>query len=131
MTTIQLIVVFCYAAAIGALIYAIASKLRIGSPVIAAALCALFTVFTLSQIGQEGLVTFWSNHTANLTGLQVWWDLLMATIIAFIFIAPRARAVGMNMPVWGLFVVSTASVGLLAMVARLFWLERRSEEATH
>ena len=129
MTTIQLIVVFCYLAAMAALMHAIATRTKIGSPLIAGVLCAVFTAFTLIQIGQEGLITFWTNHTANLTGVQVWWDLLMATVIAFIFIAPRARAVGMNVPLWGVFVVSTASVGLLAMVARLFWLERHSETA--
>jgi hypothetical protein len=39
-------------------------------------------------------------------------------------IAPRARAQGMNLILWTAFVVATASIGLLAMCARLFWLER-------
>ncbi len=32
----------------------------------------------------------------------------------------------MKVPLWILFVVATASIGLLAMVARLFWLESRT-----
>ena len=37
---------------------------------------------------------------------------------------PRARAQGMSIALWILFVATTASIGLLAMVARLFWLEK-------
>lgn len=125
MTTIALIVVICYLAAVVGLVYAIATRLHIGSPVLAGGLFVLFTGFTVVQIAQEGIITFWTNHTVNLTGVQVWWDLLMATVIAFIFIAPRARAANMHVALWGVFVVSTASVGLLAMVARLFWLEKQ------
>jgi hypothetical protein len=61
----------------------------------------------------------------NLTGIQVWWDLVMCVMIAMFFIAPRARKAGMNLLPWALFVGSTASIGLLAMCARLFWLEQQ------
>ncbi len=57
-------------------------------------------------------------------GGQVWWDLLIAITIGLFLIAPRARAQGMNLPLWTVFVVATASIGLLAMAARLFWLEQ-------
>ena len=69
-----------------------------------------------------------ANHTANLWGVQVWWDLLISVTVALFLIAPRARAAGMNLPLWTLFVVATASIGLLAMCARLFWLESRAAE---
>ncbi|MFO6447718.1 hypothetical protein ACLBKU_11285 [Erythrobacter sp. NE805] len=36
----------------------------------------------------------------------------------------------MNLPLWTIFVVSTASIGLLAMVARLFWLEQSFAQGT-
>ena len=35
----------------------------------------------------------------------------------------EVRAAGMNLPAWTIFVLATASIGLLAMAARLFWLE--------
>ena len=73
---------------------------------------------------------FFTNHSGNLTGIQVWWDLVMCVVIALFFIAPRARTAGMNMPLWTLLVACTASIGLLAMVARLFWLESQVDAST-
>ncbi|PKP63066.1 MAG: hypothetical protein CVT87_04755, partial [Alphaproteobacteria bacterium HGW-Alphaproteobacteria-9] len=54
------------------------------------------------------------------------WDLLISLTIALFLIVPRARAAGMNVPLWTLFIVATASIGLAAMCARLFWLERQA-----
>ena len=101
-----------------------------GNAAVAASLFVIFTAFTAIQIGTEGVVMFFTNHSQNLTGLQVWWDLVMAVIIALFFIAPRARAAGMNVPAWAILAGCTASIGLLAMVARLFWLESRAERST-
>lgn len=95
-----------------------------GSALMAAALAAGFAAFTAVTIAAEGVMPVIANHTRNLWGVQVWWDLLFSVSLAFFFAAPRARAAGMNVPAWGLFVVSTASIGLLAMAARLFWLEQ-------
>lgn len=97
---------------------------KTGNAVLAAGLCAAFAAFTLVQTGQEGVAMFWTNHSANLTGVQVWWDLVTATLVALFLILPRARAAGMHTVPWSLLVISTASIGLLAMCARLFWLER-------
>lgn len=102
---------------------------KTGSALMAAMLGAGFAGYTTIQLWQEGPVMFWVNHSQNLTGIQVWWDLIAAVLIAFFFIAPRARAVGMNVALWGLFVISTASIGLLAMCARLFYLECAQAEA--
>lgn len=85
----------------------------------------MFFVYTIAQIAQEGVVMFFTNHLANLTGLQVWWDLVMSVLIAFFFILPRARKAGMNVVPWALLVGTTASIGLLALCARLFWLEEQ------
>ncbi len=95
-----------------------------GSALLAAVLSAAFAAYTIVTIGRDGLVMFWTNHTANLTGIQVWWDLLISVTLAFFFIAPRAHKAGMNVPLWGLFTLATASIGLLAMAARLFALEK-------
>lgn len=109
------------------IVHILTSKPTIGNATLAAMLSAGFGAYTAIQIWSEGVVMFFTNHSVNLTGIQVWWDLVMCVIIALFFIAPRARAVGMNVPLWTLLAGCTASIGLLAMVARLFWLESQSE----
>jgi len=107
--------------------YILIAKPTKGNALAAGFLCAVFFAFTLFQITQEGVLMFFINHSQNLTGLQVWWDLVMCVLIAFVFILPRARAQGMNIVLWALLVVTTASIGLLAMIARLFWLENQTQ----
>ena len=126
MTILETIVIVATLGGVLALLSLLARPREIGSPALALLLCALFAAFTAVQMAVEGPVMFWTNHTANLTGVQVWWDLVMVVIIALFLIAPRARAAGMNLPGWSLLVACTASIGLLAMCARLFWLERRA-----
>ncbi|MEM8724466.1 MAG: hypothetical protein AAGE86_02990 [Pseudomonadota bacterium] len=109
--------------------YIVFAKPAYGNAMLAAMLAGGFGAYTAVQIWQEGVVMFFTNHSVNLTGIQVWWDLVMCAIIALFFVAPRARAVNMNVPLWALFVGCTASIGLLAMIARLFWLENQSETA--
>lgn len=101
-------------------------KRETGSAALAALLFAGFAGYTAVQIASEGVIGFYTNHTANLTGLQVWIDLVMCVCLALFFIAPRARAAGMHVVPWALLVGCTASIGLLAMVARLFWLEQQA-----
>ena len=133
MDTLQ-ILFFVITASIGlAAIYILVAKPTNGNPMLATILCALFSGYTAVQIAQEGIVMFFTNHSTNLTGLQVWWDLLNCWLIALFFIIPRARAAGMNVLPWALLVGTTASIGLLAMCARLFWLEARTkaDDAPH
>lgn len=104
-------------------------KREVGSSLVFAMLSAGLAAYTAVQIWQDGIVMFWTNHSQNMTGVQVWWDLILSVLIALFFIAPRARKAGMNLPLWGLLVVSTASIGLAAMCARLFWLESREAAA--
>ena len=96
-----------------------------GSPVLAGMVLAGFTALTAVTIAREGVVTVIANHTMNFWGIQVWYDLLIATSLALFFILPRARAAGMRPLPWVLFVAATASIGLLAMVTRLWWLETK------
>ena len=91
---------------------------------LAALLLAGFSAYTSVTIASEGVMPVWLNHTSNLWGVQVWWDLLFSLGVAVFLILPRARAQGMSIALWILFVATTASIGLLAMVARLFWLEK-------
>lgn len=95
-----------------------------GNAVLAGTLAAGFAAFTGVTIATEGVFPVIVNHTSNLWGVQVWWHLLFALGVACFFVRPRARAQGMNLPLWTAFVLATASIGLLAMVARLFWLEQ-------
>jgi hypothetical protein len=118
----------------GGLVFAvsaiIAAALRPGAPgnaVLAGALSAGFAAFTAFTIATEGVFPVILNHTSNLWGVQVWWDLLFSLSIATFLILPRARAAGMSVWPWTLFILATASIGLLAMCARLFWLEHRAE----
>jgi hypothetical protein len=110
--------------AVAAILSIVLRNQKIGSAAIAAALCGGFAAYTAGTIYSEGVVPVLTNQSSNMWGVQVWWDLLIAITIGLFLIAPRARAQGMNMPLWTVFVVATASIGLLAMVARLFWLER-------
>lgn len=107
-------------------LYILIAKPVAGNAMLAAMLSAGFAAYTAIQIWQDGVVMFFTNHTLNLTGVQVWWDLIASVMIALFFIAPRARKVGMNLWPWAIFVACLASIGLLAMAARLFWLERQS-----
>ena len=104
------------------------AKDRTGSAALAAALAAGFGALTAATIWSEGVWLVVENHTLNLWGIQVWYDLLFSVSIALFFVLPRARAAGMNVLPWIVFVALTASIGLLAMVARLFWLERHAKE---
>lgn len=108
-------------------LYVLIAKPKYGNPVLMGILALLFLIFTTVQLAQDGIWMFFVNHSGNLTGVQVWWDVIMAGGIAFFFIAPRARKQGMHLLPWAVFVFLWVSIGLLAMCARLFWLERAAE----
>lgn len=131
MDTLQILFFLVFAATTVAGAYILIAKPVIGNWALAAALGLVFFAYTMVQIAQEGVVMFFINHSANLTGIQVWWDLVMCVLIAFFFILPRARRAGMNVIPWALLVGTTASIGLLAMCARLFWLESRAQGASN
>lgn len=126
MDTLQILFFAIIGMAVIAAAYILIAQPTKGSPLIAASLAGLFAGYTAVQIGQEGVVEFFTNHSEDMTGIQVWWDLVMCVIIAFFFILPRAQKQNMNILAWALFVFGTASIGLLAMCARLFWLENQA-----
>ena len=128
MSAFEILAAAGLASAMLALGYVIAGSPKIGSAILGAALASGFGAFTAVTIAKEGVLLVWTNHTQNLWGVQVWWDLLCAVVLAVFLIAPRARAAGMRMIPWTLFVAASASIGLLAMAARLFWLEARMEK---
>jgi len=128
MPKFEILAIIGIAATIAVFIYILTAKVETGSPALAAALSFGFAGYTGLTLSREGADILWANHVSNFWGVQVWWDLLIAASLALFFIAPRARAQGMNVLPWALFVAATASIGLLAMVARLFYLERSSTE---
>jgi hypothetical protein len=116
---------------IGFLVYVIATTggaIRVGW-VTPAVLSGAFFLWSAAAIALEGPYGFWVLHSANLWGNQVWFDLLFAAAIGWTLILPRARAQGMSVWPWLLFVVTTGCIGLLAMVSRLLWLEGRAAKA--
>lgn len=125
----QILTIAIAVAAVIAFIVIVMQQRVTGSSLLAAVLSAAFGGFTAVQLWKEGPVMFWTNHSSNLTGVQVWWDLVSAVLVGLFLIIPRARAAGMNIMPWALFVICTASIGLLAMAARLFWLEQRTRAA--
>jgi hypothetical protein len=110
--------------AVAAILVALTRPNAPGNAMLAAILSAGFAGFTAITIAAEGVFPVILNHTSNLWGVQVWWDLLFSLGIAYVLILPRARAQGMNLPLWTALILATASIALLAMCARLFWLER-------
>jgi hypothetical protein len=119
----------------GGLVFATAAILFVllrpglpGNAVLAGALSAGFAAFTAVTIAAEGVFPVILNHTSNLWGVQVWWDLLFSLTVAWFLILPRARAAGMNLPLWTVLILASASIALLAMCARLFWLEQSHDE---
>lgn len=90
---------------------------------------ALFCAWSLFTVIHEGPLGFWPNHTANAWGNQVWFDLLLAIGSAWALLLPRARAVGMRGLPWLVLIISTGSIGLLAMIARCLFLERDQTQA--
>ena len=92
--------------------------------VIAAVFCAAFTIWTVMSFFNEGLMGLWTTISQSFWDNQVWFDLLFALSIGWILILPRAKAVGMNLVPWFLFIFCSGSVGFSAMFARLLFLEK-------
>lgn len=88
-----------------------------------AALSAAFAIYSTMTAVREGPTGFWPEHTRNLWGNQIWFDLLLAAGVACAVLAPRARTAGMRLLPWLLLVAATGSIGLCAMFARVLYLE--------
>lgn len=85
-----------------------------------------FLLFSLYTVAAEGPVGFWTEHTRNLWGNQIWMDLLLAAGIALYFVVPQARKLGMRPAPWIALVASSGCIGLLAMTARVLYLQDRA-----
>ena len=91
---------------------------------IPALLSAAFFVGSLRAIATGGSLGFWAEHIRNDWNNQIFLDLLLSASCAYFLLLPRARAVAMQVLPWFMVIAATGSVGLLAMVARVLFLER-------
>ena len=101
---------------------------RAASPpwIVWGALSLAFLAFSTLAIVTEGPTGFWPEHTRHLWGNQIWFDLLLAGTVAWAALVPRLRKAGMTPLPWAALIVATGSIGLLAMFARLSYLEREA-----
>jgi hypothetical protein len=81
-----------------------------------------FLLFSLHAITAEGMLGFWTEHTRNRWGNQIWIDLLSAVGIAWFLVVPQAKALGMRPLPWLVLIACTGCIGFMAMTARLLYL---------
>ena len=90
-------------------------------------LSVLFFAWSFSALIIEGPTGFWTEHTRNMWGNQIWFDLLIAVGIAWYLIIPRAKKLGMSNLLWLSIIVCTGCIGLLAMLALILFLENQEK----
>ncbi len=88
----------------------------------------LFFGFSIASVISEGPFGFWPEHTRNLWGNQIWFDLLLAVCIGWFLIAPKAKSLGMKLFPWGIIVMGTGCIGFTAMLARMLYLQDRTRK---
>lgn len=93
-------------------------------------LSILFLAFSVGAIAAEGATGFWLEHTRSLWGNQIWFDLLLMCSTSWLLIIPRAKAARMKSWLWLILILCSGSVGMLAMLARLLFLEERLRVST-
>ena len=89
-----------------------------------ALLSAAFFVGSLRAIATGGSLGFWAEHIRNDWNNQIFLDLLLSASCAYFLLLTRARAVSMHLLAWFMVIAATGSIGLLAMIARVLFLER-------
>ncbi|WP_306251904.1 hypothetical protein [Parvularcula sp. IMCC14364] len=94
---------------------------------IPACLSFVFFMYSALTVFQEGPLGFWTEHISDMWGNQIWFDLLLAIGVSFFLLAPRAKAVGMRLFPWLIFIICTGCIGLLAMLARFLYLKEREQ----
>ena len=116
------------------IIFAIVYALRaeINKPArwqVPAAFCFVFFCWSLGAVIVEGPTGLWTELVRNMWGNQIWFDLLLAIGVGWFLIAPKAKALKMNLIPWLMLIVATGSIGTTAMLARLLYLQRQAEES--
>lgn len=114
-------------AAVGMALYLAVKKNHVHKQawVFPALLSVLFFALSMQAILTEGPLGFWPEHTRNLWGNQIWYDLLLAVLAALFFAIPQAQSLNMRVLPWVLLVLATGSIGLYAFLARMLYLRER------
>ncbi len=99
---------------------------QLGRWQVPAGLAAMFFAGSLIPIRTGGAFGFWAEHIRNDWNNQIFIDLLLCASCAYLLLLTRARAVSMKVLPWFVLIAATGSIGLLAMIARLLFLERRA-----
>ncbi len=93
--------------------------------IIPALLSAVFFAGSLRAVATGGLLGFWTEHIRNDWNNQMFVDLLLSASCAYFLLLARARAVSMRVLPWFVTIAATGSIGLLAMLARMLFLEHK------
>lgn len=106
------------------------TKQRVAWPgwLVPAAMCIAFTVWTGLALAREDVRAVWPILASSFWGVQLWYDFLISLTAAFFLLQNRARAAGMKSEIWVLLVIFTGSIGLLLMLTRTLYLERKASE---
>ena len=125
----ELIALAGFVAAAIAMLLVTQTKQRVTWPgwLVPAVVVVPFAAWTGLAIVEQGLFDYLPTLLGTDWGLQVWFDRLMSVTVAFFLLQNRARAAGMKSEVWVLAVIFTGSIGLLLMLARTLYLERKAE----
>ena len=91
-----------------------------------ALLAAGFFMLSLIPITNGGALGFWAEHTRNDWNNQIFLDLLLCAGCAYFLLLDRARAVSLQVLPWFLAIACLGSIGLLAMFARVLFLEEKA-----
>jgi len=126
MSDLQLVALGGFAGAAVAALLITQSKHRVAWPawLVPVAVLGLWLAWTLIAAVREGPFAF-ALFTQSMWGVQVWLHLLASVMVAFFLLQNRARAAGLKSEVWVLAVIFTGAAGLLVMLARTLYLERR------
>lgn len=92
---------------------------------LAAAFGLAFLLYSIVPVVTLGPLGFWVPHTATTWGVQVMLDLVIAITAAFFLLQPRAKAAGVALAPWLVFICLSGSIGLLFTIARVMLAERR------
>ena len=124
----ELIALAGFVAAAIAMLLVTQTKQRVTWPgwLVPAVVVVPLAAWTGLAIVEQGLFDYLPTLLDSDWGLQVWFDRLMSVTAAFFLLQNRARAAGMKSEVWVIAVIFTGSIGLLLMLARTLYLERKA-----
>ncbi|MYE23062.1 MAG: hypothetical protein F4Y01_03825 [Gammaproteobacteria bacterium] len=94
-----------------------------------ATICVAFLAWTLYALADEGVIAIWQEISRSLWSNQIFIDLLIAVGVALAFLVPEARRLGMKPLPWVVATAATGCIALLAMLARMLFLQAREASA--